>query len=173
MVQTGKKESVKLKELEQIQKYFHIRIRKYISEFLREDNINTENIEEIRIRVNRPICLKIGDRIKILDYVISQEDIIELFQKICENSIYSYTNQICQGFITVRGGHRIGITGSCVMENNKVINIRYISSLNIRIARQKIDCSRELLSSVLDFENDNIFTTLIVAPPRFTEKLQS
>ena len=74
-------------------------------------------------------------------------------------------NKYVIGYITIKGGHRIGITGSCVIENNKVINIRYISSLNIRIARQKLDCSKELLSSVIDFENDNIFTTLIVAPP--------
>jgi len=154
-----------LKELEQILIYFPMRVRKIFLEFLKESNINYENIEEIRIRVNKPICIKIENRIKVLDYVILQEDIIELFQKICDNSIYSYTNQICQGFITIRGGHRIGITGSCVIENNKVINIRYVSSLNIRIARQKLDCSRELLSAVLDFENDNIFTTLIVAPP--------
>ena len=48
----------------------------------------------------------------------------------CDNSIYSYQNQICEGFITVRGGHRIGITGNCVIENNKVTNIEILDTLD-------------------------------------------
>ena len=62
-------------------------------------------------------------------------------QLICENSIYSYQNQIAEGFVTVSGGHRVGISGSCVIENQKVINIKHINSLNIRIARQILGCS--------------------------------
>jgi len=158
-----------MKELEEILKYFPLRIRKYFLDCLEENNINIEYIEEIRIRVNRPICVKVGDKIISLEYIIMQEDIIEIFQKICDNSIYSYTNQICQGFITIRGGHRIGIAGSCVMENSRIMNIRYISSLNIRIARQRIDCSKKVLQAVVDLENNNIYNTLIVAPPGVRE----
>ena len=44
-------------------------------------------------------------------------------QAICENSIYTYQNQIANGFITVKGGHRVGLSGSCVVEDGKVINI--------------------------------------------------
>lgn len=156
-----------MNELEQILKYFPVRIKEHILAVVKNNIINPENIEEIRIRVNKPICIKIENEIKILEYVIMQEEMIEIFQKICENSIYSYTNQICKGFITIKGGHRIGISGSCVMENNKVINIKYISSLNIRLAREKKDCSINLVPYILDYDNNNIFNTLIVSPPGF------
>lgn len=69
------------------------------------------------------------------------------------------------GYITIRGGHRVGITGDCVIENNKVINIKYISSLNFRIARQVLDCSNNILKYVIDIENNTVFHTLIVSPP--------
>ena len=64
---------------------------------------------------------------------------------ICENSIYTYQNQIANGFITVKGGHRVGLSGSCVIEDGKVININYIYSLNFRIAKQIIGSSNKLL----------------------------
>ena len=51
------------------------------------------------------------------------------------------------------------------MENNSVININYISSLNFRIARQKLECSNELLNYVINMEENNIYNTLIVSPP--------
>lgn len=69
------------------------------------------------------------------------------------------------GYITVKGGHRVGITGSAVVVNEKVTNINYVSNLNFRIARQVIGCSNKILKYVLDIENNNIYNTLIIAPP--------
>ena len=92
---------------------------------------------------------------------------MNILQLICENSIYSYQKQISSGFITLQGGHRVGIVGSCVIENNKIININYINSFNFRIARQVIGCSSNLLKHILDIENNNIFNTLIISPPGF------
>ena len=102
----------------------------------------------------------------MIDYVVTGRDIIETLQNICENSIYSYQKEICEGYITVKGGHRIGITGSPVIENNKVINIKYISSLNFRIAKQIIGCSNNILNTIIDKENGSINNTLIVSLPR-------
>ncbi len=96
------------------------------------------NAEEIRIRQAKPIFIKTNNNYLKIDYIVSSNDIIEILQKICEYSIYSYQNQIASGFITVKGGHRVGITGSCVIENGMVTNIKYINSLNFRIARQVI-----------------------------------
>ena len=84
---------------------------------------------------------------------------------ICENSIYTYQNQIANGFITVKGGHRVGLSGSCVVEAGKVININYIYSLNLRIARQIIGSSNKLLPYIIKLDENEIFNTLIVAPP--------
>ena len=86
-------------------------------------------------------------------------------ERLCENSIYAYKNQICQGYLTIKGGHRIGITGTVVEENNRILNIKHITSLNFRIARQIRNCSNPILKEIVDIENQTIYNTLIVAPP--------
>ena len=122
-----------------------------------------QDIEEIRLRTNKPIVLKIEKGNLVLSHIVTIEELLETFQKICEHSIYSYQKQICEGFITIKGGHRVGLTGSCVIENGKIININYISSLNIRIARQKKDSSNAILKYVI--ANNEIANTLIASKP--------
>lgn len=146
--------------------YFPEQISKEIEEYFKEDTEEKNKfIEEIRLRADRPLILKFNKEEVVLKTIINQEMILKTLQKVCDNSIYSYQNQIREGFITVKGGHRIGITGNCVIENGKVSNINYISSLNFRIAKQIKGCSNKLLKYVLDLENNNIYTTLIVSPP--------
>jgi len=122
-------------------------------------------LEEIRLRVNRPLMLKFFKKEKVFDYIVTAEDVLETLTFICNNSIYSYQSQICNGFITIKGGHRVGITGNVVIENNKVLNINYISSLNFRIAKQLIGVSNKILKYILDIDNQTIYNTLIVSPP--------
>lgn len=145
-----------------ILKYFPDKIEKKIAEEIL-DKMNS--LEEIRIRVQRPILLKFNDSEKIIKYTVTTEEVLSCLQMICENSIYTYQNQISEGFITIKGGHRVGITGSCVTENGKVININYIYSLNFRIARQVIGSSNKLINHVIENETNYIYNTLIVAPP--------
>ena len=89
-------------------------------------NENFDKLEEIRLRALRPIILKLREDEKIIKYEVSTEEILNTLAHICENSIYSYQNEIANGFVTVKGGHRVGISGSCVIENSKVININYV-----------------------------------------------
>ena len=125
-----------------------------------------ELVQEIRIRVGSQIIIKTNKKDDIIiNYFVTREDILEIMQVICNNSIYSYQNEIANGYITINGGHRVGITGDVVLENNKVINIKYISSLNFRIARQILDCSNNILKYVINLEENTIFHTLIVSPP--------
>lgn len=56
---------------------------------------NLEELEEIRIRVNRPVILKLTSKEIVIDYNIKQEEILKTLQFICDNSIYTYQNQIC------------------------------------------------------------------------------
>ena len=123
------------------------------------------NVEEIRLRSSKPLILKIGQETYITDYIVKQQDILQAFEKICENSVYSYRRQICDGYITIRGGNRVGIVGSAVVDNGQVININYISSLNFRIARQKIGCSNSIIEDIIDTQTGSIHNTLIVSPP--------
>ena len=124
---------------------------------------NYRSLEEIRIRVDRPIVLKFNNLVKKINYIINTEDILKILAYITENSIYSYQKQICEGYITIKGGHRVGISGNVVVENNKVININYIYSLNFRIAKEVIGAAKEIVKYI--FENGDIKNTLIVSPP--------
>lgn len=141
--------------------YFPKQIVKYLKEYV--STLNYELLEEIRIRVNRPILIKYNNQLEVLDYIVKSEDILEIMGYITENSIYSYQKQICEGFITLKGGHRVGISGNVVMEDNKVININYIYSLNFRIAKQIIGVSSKIVDAV--FNKNQVYNTLIISPP--------
>lgn len=146
--------------------YFPEEISKEIEKYFEEDiEEKNKTIEEIRLRADKPLILKFNKKEIILKVIVTQEMILKTLQKVCDNSIYTYQNQIKEGFITVKGGHRIGITGNCVIEDGKVTNINYVSSLNFRIAKQIKGSSNRLLKYVIDSENNNIHTTLIVSPP--------
>lgn len=136
----------------------------HIINILKKYSIDT-SLEEIRLRAGQPIILKFSNNDIVVDYKVTSNDLLEILEKLCESSIYSYQNQICSGYITIVGGHRVGLTGSVVMQDNKIININYISSLNFRIARQVLGCGNEILKHIIDFDNDTIFNTLIVSPP--------
>ena len=149
-------------------------------------NINENTIEEIRIRVDRPVILKYPEgKEDILDHVVTQNEILNILQSLCNNSIYSYQSQICDGYITLQGGHRVGITGNIAMKDGKITNVNYVSSLNFRIAREIIGASDEILKEVItrksnsasqnnyrnsnidnnDISNLEINNTLIVSKP--------
>ena len=149
-------------------------------------NINENTIEEIRIRVDRPVILKYPEgKEDILDHVVTQNEILNILQSLCNNSIYLYQSQICDGYITLQGGHRVGITGNVAMKDGKITNVNYVSSLNFRIAREIIGASDEILKEVVtrksntssqnnyrnanidnnDISNLEINNTLIVSRP--------
>ena len=140
--------------------YFPNQIREKI---LQCNNLN--DLEEIRIRTNKNILLKVGQEEKKIDYCINTNEVLEILQRICDNSIYTYQSQICKGYITIKGGHRVGITGNVVEKEGQVINISHIYSLNFRIARQIINCSKPILQYILDVKNNNIYNTIILSPP--------
>lgn len=144
--------------------YFPEEIAKILNEILIDD-VKSAEIEEIRMRAERPLILKFNKKEINFRVKITQEMLLKTLQKVCDNSIYAFQNQIKEGFITVKGGHRIGITGNCVITENKVSNISYVSSLNFRIAKEIKGCSNKILKYVLDLENNSIYTTLIVSAP--------
>ena len=100
--------------------YFPEKLKKILEEVIIKENLV---LEEIRVRVGKPIILKFNGKEKVIKYQVSSEEILEILGLICENSIYTYQKQISEGFITISGGHRVGITGSCVVKNGEVIII--------------------------------------------------
>ena len=143
--------------METVLEYLSLNIRNEVLKYKNQD------IEEIRLRSKRNIAIKTATKNIVLNHIVTTEELLETFQKVCEHSIYSYQKQICEGFITIKGGHRVGITGNCVIEDNKIININYISSLNFRIAREKKDCSNKVLKYIM--VDDEVANTLIVSKP--------
>lgn len=152
-------------KLDEILKYFPAEIFNYLTSIISQNQILKQQLQEIRLRVNKPIILKYRNNDFIIKNKITSENILQILERFCENSIYAYKNQICQGFLTIKGGHRIGITGSVVIEEGKVINIKYVSSLNIRVAKEILNCSDSILKEIIDVNNNSIFNTLIVSPP--------
>lgn len=148
--------------MKEILRYMPSKISEKILEGI-EDKL--EKVEEIRLRVERPIILRLHDGEKVIKYSVSTEEMIACLQAICENSIYTYQNQIAEGFVTIKGGHRVGIAGSCVVENGKIININHIYSLNFRIARQVVGSGNKILKYILNLEKNTIYNTLIVSSP--------
>ena len=136
------------------------------------------NIEEIRLRSQKPLILnannkdyfyneKENDLALNMDnpYIVTREDIEQTFQIICKYSIHTFMDDITKGFITLRGGHRVGIVGKAIVESGQVKNIKHISSLNIRISREIIGCSDKILDHIIS-SNNQVNNTLIISPPQ-------
>ena len=155
-----RKEKSKMDKID-ILNYFPHLIKMELIKYLTEENY--KKLEEIRVRVNRPILLKFNSELQQIPYTIQTEDILKIMQYLTENSIYSYQKQICEGFITLRGGHRVGIAGNVVIEDGKVININYIYSLNFRISKEMIGAADQIVHEI--YQNEKVYNTLIISPP--------
>lgn len=118
------------------------------------------DISEIRMRINRPLSLICQNKAfylaangEMLSSVgsdciyISAEMINKTFEAICRYSIHSYQKDICEGFITLDGGHRVGICGTAVIKDGVIINVKNISSLNFRAAHQVKGCAEEIYNT--------------------------
>lgn len=148
------------------------KIRKEIFDFFPERILNSnyfatddviKDAEEVRIRIGQPVCIRNHYKETFSKELLMLEDVKRILENFSNNSIYSVQDEINSGFITIQGGHRIGITGTCVFENEKIKNIKYISSLNIRIAREVKECSSEVLDIIM--QNQKFENTLILSPP--------
>lgn len=122
-----------------------------------------EELEEIRIRINRPIEITMKGKPRFLSYIIQPEDAIHLMNKISHFSIYTLEEELKQGFITVSGGHRIGLAGKVILEGGKVKVIRDISSFNIRIAREKVGIAEPLIPYIFQ---GSWMHTMVIGPPQ-------
>lgn len=104
-------------------------------------------IAEIRLRAGRPsVCVNILGDMRICSEPFSAAEIADCFAEICRYSIHSFQEEIAQGFVTLDGGHRVGICGTAVTNSGKIEMFKDISGLNIRIAREIKGCADEVYS---------------------------
>lgn len=120
-------------------------------------------ITEIRLRVNKRVIV-ITSKIEVfLESVVTLQDLLEILVKVSKNSLYAIQNDINNGFVVINGGHRIGICGEVVIQDEKIKNIKNINSMNIRVARQLIGSADKVMQNIID--GVNVKNTLIVSPP--------
>lgn len=135
-------------------------------------------LEEIRIRAGQPLLIRSGDEDWTVNpggqatrnlragYQINEEDIYRSIASISDNSLYAFEEDIRRGFITIPGGHRVGLAGSVIAEGDEVKNIKYFSGLCFRVARQVPGAAAGILKEIIDAGDGELVNTLIISPPR-------
>ncbi|MGE5391867.1 MAG: stage III sporulation protein AA [Deltaproteobacteria bacterium] len=135
-------------------------------------------LEEIRLRFGQPLLLRSGDedwtitpggqasRKLSTGYRVNDEDIYRSIASISDNSLYAFEEDIRRGFITIPGGHRVGLAGSVLAEHDEVKNIKYFSGICFRVARQIPGAAAGILKEICDTGNGELVNTLIISPPR-------
>lgn len=128
------------------------------------DDRQTRRVTEVRLRAGKNICLRYGtDEIILTEYMVTVRDLAMIVSSLCHHSCYAMESELQNGYITIRGGHRVGIAGQAVLAEGKIKLLKEIGSLVIRVARQVIGAANKLVDYVRD--GQRVKSTLIVAPP--------
>lgn len=135
-----------------------------------------DRLQEIRLRVGQPVTVLMDNREKFLSErgeltdeisyagCSDEKELEAILAHICHYSIYAFADEIRQGFMTIRGGHRIGLSGQVILEDGERIrNIKYIRYLNVRIAHEVKGVSDKALPFL--YSRGEVLNTLIVSPP--------
>ena len=120
-------------------------------------------IEEIRIRVQRPLEVIAKGIPYFLPHKVTAEDGVHLLNKLSHYSIYAVEEELKRGFITIQGGHRVGLAGKVITDGGSVKAIRHVTSFNIRVAKQKIGIAQPLIPYVY---NGRWCNTMIIGSPQ-------
>ena len=159
--------------ISQVSKYVNTNIRDILLS-QNEDILNT--VYELRLRINCPILLKSSTGADFISYgkisksytddfyKINKSDRASTIAALTSNSIHAYEKEIEKAFLTIEGGHRVGLSGDCLYEKNEFKGFKNITSLNIRIARDFINCSNKILKYIVK-NSKSIYNTLIAGIP--------
>ena len=141
-----------------------------VRKILEEEKMEFTYLQEIRLRIGQPLRVIYDNEEKTLPirekqkYIVTKEVIRETMEYISHYSLYAYEHELKQGFLTIEGGHRTGVTGKVIVEQGKVKNIQYISSINIRMSHEILGCAEGLLPFIT--KNRQVCHTVIISPPR-------
>ncbi|ADL51667.1 stage III sporulation protein AA [Clostridium cellulovorans] len=145
-------------DYKEIDKVLHDHIKVFIEKHKKDI------IHEIRIAVNKPVIAYTTTGEKIGKEIVTKDELEIIVRKISKFSIYAFEDEIRQGFLTLKEGHRVGICGECVIENGEIKIIKNIASLNIRMAREIYGCSNSVIEYIL--RDQGIYNTIIISPPK-------
>lgn len=135
-----------------------------------------DKLQEIRLGISQPVRLMAAGMEKFLSakgnvsslchdaWYMTAREMDEIVKHICRYSMYAFENEIRQGFLTVPGGHRVGIAGQVVLNENGVIrNMLHIRFMNIRISHEVIGAADEAMPYL--YEGGRFLNTLLISPP--------
>lgn len=134
-----------------------------------------EGLQEIRLRVNCPVLVQYDGREYCLKkdgslgreweqgIMVTSRMIRETLEYVSNYSMYAFEEEMRQGYLTVRGGHRIGMAGKMVMESGNPKTLQNINFLNIRLAHEVIGCSDEVMPFLI--KEERFCHSLIISPP--------
>ncbi|WP_077326915.1 stage III sporulation protein AA [Virgibacillus siamensis] len=121
-------------------------------------------LQEIRVRMFHPIELIFDGHAVWLDKTVpDRRDTMHILNRISEFSLYRMEDELREGYVTIEGGHRIGLAGKVNTVNGSVKAIQHIAFFNIRIAKQRIGCASKLMPYL---HQKSYFNTLIAGPPQ-------
>jgi len=158
--------------MKKIQYYLPADLRGILDKFMQK---STDIIHEIRLRSGQPLSILISGKNLFLTpqgdittssamgFLISPQTIHEIFLLACKNSVYAYSEQLKNGFLTLQGGNRMAVAGRVVYENGRISTIQNITSLSIRIASECKGCSRKVMPYVV--QDGQIQSCAIISPP--------
>ena len=163
-----------MKTKDELLKIFSLKLRIILGKL----QINFDDLQEIRLRVNCPLLISYKNK----EYFVSEEaslvgnpsqgvlitknEIKETMEYISNYSLYAFEEEIRQGFITISGGHRIGITGKTIIQGNFIRGIKHISYINVRLAHQVKGCADLVMPYLINEKTKSIDHTLIISPPK-------
>ena len=142
---------------------------------LKNARIDYDKLQEIRLRCHKPLILTLDGQEYWLDgqgrhtfeknkvYTVTPQDMKETLEYVSEYSIYAYEEELRQGFLTIKGGHRVGVAGRVVTEGDHIKGIKHISNINIRISHEKKGCADKILPWL--FEKRTLCHTLLISGP--------
>ncbi|MDF2907986.1 MAG: hypothetical protein K0R34_3307 [Herbinix sp.] len=140
--------------------------------------IDFDKLQEIRLRINAPLLVIynnqesfISEEAKLVNspakaVIVTRNEVRETMEYISNYSLYAFEEEIKQGFITINGGHRIGIAGKIIIEEDVIKGMKHISFINVRLAHQVKGCADRVLPYLINKQNNGIYHTLIISPPR-------
>ena len=163
-----------MKTIDELLKIFSLKLRKILSKL----KIDFEALQEIRLRIDCPLMVNYGNKEYFVSenaslvnepshgILITKNEIKETMEYISNYSLYAFEEEIRQGFITINGGHRIGITGKTIIQEDSVKGMKHISYINIRLAHQVKGCADLVMPYLANEQTRGIYQTLIISPPK-------
>lgn len=149
---------------------------KNIREILNRVSVDFNEVQEIRLRVAAPLLMvyrneeyyisRLGELSRDCQtaYLVTRGELKETMEYMSNYSLYAFEEEMKQGFLTIQGGHRIGVAGKTILDESGIKTMKFISFINVRLSHQVKGCASPVLPYL--YQEGEILHTLIISPPR-------